>query len=187
MSVNNNPDDSNRSSSSSNNSGGSQPVAQSPVDKDDSSKAGRNFRSLIWVIIIMLIGIATGILSFILITPHIGIVLKTPVSEIIFPLPGNLVYYLAWHIILSTVSIAFLVSLVVVYAKTYSQTKANFSLGIVIVLLALLLESILNYPIYQVYIGVNPNVWLSGSGSSYFVADLFTIIAYSVFLYLSLQ
>jgi hypothetical protein len=184
MSINNNPDHSNRS----NNGGGSQPVAQSPVDSDDSSKAGRrSFRSLIWVFIIILIGIVTGIFSFILITPHIGIVLKTPVSEIIFPLPGNLVYYLAWHIILSTVSIALLVSLVIVYTKTYSQTKANFSLGIVIVLLALLLESILNYPIYQVYIGVNPDVWLSGSGSSYFVADLFTIIAYSVFLYLSLQ
>lgn len=143
--------------------------------------------SLLWVLFILLSGIVVGLALFLAIAPHIAIVEQTPFGERFLPVPGSLVAYLAWHIILSTVNIALLVSLVVVYGRTYSQTRARFALGISIVFVALLLESMLSYPLYQLLIGVNPDVWASSSGSSYTLADIFTVVAYTVFLYLSLE
>ncbi len=50
--------------------------------------------------------------------------------------------FLEFHIILSTVGMALLVALIVVYARTYVQTKANFILGLLVVLFALLLQAL---------------------------------------------
>jgi len=85
------------------------------------------------------------------------------------------------HIVLSTISVALLVSLVVVYVKMYIETKANFALGLVLVLL--LLQTLLSYPVLIGLAGpppVGPGYW----GPS---ADVLTIGAYAVFLYLSLE
>ncbi len=87
------------------------------------------------------------------------------------------------HVILSTIEIVLLVSLVVVYIKVYADTRANFSLGLIIVLGALSVHSFLSYPL------VVNDVWsiLYGSGLFFPYTDLLTIIAYSVFLYLSIE
>jgi hypothetical protein len=88
-----------------------------------------------------------------------------------------------FHIVLTTVSVALLVALVVVYIRMYTETKANFSLGLVVVLFALLLQALLSYPIVIGFIGtVN-----LGPGLSSQFADVFTVCAYAVFLYLSLE
>ncbi len=88
-----------------------------------------------------------------------------------------------FHIILTTISIALLVALVVVYVRMYMETKANFSLGLVVVLFALLVQALLSYPLVIGFIGV---VYLGPGLSSQF-ADVFTLCAYIVFLYLSLE
>jgi len=88
-----------------------------------------------------------------------------------------------FHIVLTTISIALLVTLVVVYVKMYIETKANFSLGLVIVLLALLIEALLSYPLIVGFMGT---IYLGPGLSSQF-ADVFTVCAYAVFLYLSLE
>jgi len=87
------------------------------------------------------------------------------------------------HVILATIEIVLLVSLVAVYIKVYADTRANFSLGLIIVLGALSVHSFLSYPL------VVNDVWsvLYGSGLFFPYTDLLTIIAYSVFLYLSLE
>lgn len=76
---------------------------------------------------------------------------------------------------------ALLVALIIVYARTYLQTKANFILGLLVVLFALLLQALLTYPvILELETGFAIEVFSP-------VADVFTIIAYTVFLYLSLE
>jgi hypothetical protein len=87
------------------------------------------------------------------------------------------------HVILSTIEIVLLVSLVMVYLKVYADTRANFSLGLIIVLGALSVHSFLSYPLVVNEIGPV----LYGSGLFFPYTDLLTIIAYSVFLYLSLE
>jgi hypothetical protein len=88
-----------------------------------------------------------------------------------------------FHIMLTTVSIALLVALLVVYVRMYAQTKANFSLGLVVVLFALLVQALLSYPIVIGFVGA---VYLGPGLSSQF-ADVFTVCAYAIFLYLSLE
>ena len=87
------------------------------------------------------------------------------------------------HVILSTIEMVLLFSLVIVYVRIYTETRANFSMGILIVLFALLVHSILSYPLTVDQIGPV----LLGSGAFFPYPDIFTIIAYTVFLYLSLE
>lgn len=81
------------------------------------------------------------------------------------------------HVILSTIEMVLLLALVAVYVKVYVETRANFSLGLLIMLGALTIYSFLSYPLVVGYV----------VGSEFFpYADLLTIVAYSIFLYLSL-
>lgn len=148
-------------------------------------KRRSSLHSLLWVILVLAIGAIVGVISFLIIAPHLRLRGFFPG----FPAPpsftAEIFSFIAEHIILSTISIALLVSLVVVYGRIYKQTRANFALGIFIVLLALLFETILNYPILQLLTtGYSVNL---ASSILPELADIFTIVAYSVFLYLSLE
>jgi hypothetical protein len=87
------------------------------------------------------------------------------------------------HMILSTVSIALLFSLIVIYLRVYADTGARFALGILVVMFALLIQSLFQYPLLLGLFGNYPLEF----GPLLSSADLFTIAAYSVFLYLSLE
>ena len=87
------------------------------------------------------------------------------------------------HVVLSTVSIALLVSLAVIYVRVYAETGARFALGIVVVLVALLIQSLIQYPLF---LGLAAPFPLPAERFFSF-ADIFTIAAYATFLYLSLE
>lgn len=102
------------------------------------------------------------------------------------PIPGfghGPFEYLQYHVVLSTISLVLLSALIVVYSRSYVQTRANFMLGLLVVLFALLLEGMLRSPLLHLYL--TGSVEIDAFYSP--VSDVFTIIAYSVFLYLSLE
>ena len=102
------------------------------------------------------------------------------------PIPGfgyGPFEYLQYHVVLSTVSLVLLLALIVVYSRSYIQTRANFMLALLVDLLALLLEGMLRSPLLHLYL--TGTVEIDAFYSP--VSDVFTIIAYSVFLYLSLE
>lgn len=107
------------------------------------------------------------------------------------PLPPGPFAYFAERIrnaiildmVLSTVSVSLLVSLVVVYLRIYAKTGARFALGILVVMVALLLQSLFRSPMILDFVGRIP---ISVGGYLVF-ADIFSIAAYSIFLYLSLE
>jgi hypothetical protein len=88
-----------------------------------------------------------------------------------------------YHVIFTTMQVALLIALVVIYGKMYLETKANFALGLVFVLIALLVQALLSNPVLEDLI-ITPAV---GPGYLTPTADVFTICAYTVFLYLSLD
>jgi len=61
------------------------------------------------------------------------------------PFPSDPLF--GYHIVFTTIETALLVSLVIIYTRMYVVTKANFALGLVVVLGALLLQGLLSYPI----------------------------------------
>lgn len=91
--------------------------------------------------------------------------------------------YLQYHIVLSTISLALLAALIVVYAHSYVKTRANFLFGLLIVLFALLIQGLIQDPLLHLYMSGTVEIDAFYS----WVSDLFTIVAYSVFLYLSLE
>lgn len=139
------------------------------------AKNGR--ASKVWVLVVLLVGLFAGI--FLSAAP-----LPTPV-----PSPGRgpgwglrLETAEDFDVILSTVGVALLVALLVVYGKIYGETKASFALGLLVVLAALLLQSILSSPLVFGAFGV-PSADL---GTFLAFADAFKVFAFTVFLYLSL-
>jgi hypothetical protein len=132
----------------------------------------------LWVPVVIFIGTLLGIIAYeiaVEITgfPHFGPFGRSIGADV----------FLEFHIILSTIGMALLVALLVVYARTYVQTKANFILGLLVVLFALLLQAVLTYPVL-LELEVAPGFAIEVFSP---VADVFTIIAYTVFLYLSLE
>jgi hypothetical protein len=127
-------------------------------------------------------------LPFVLVTGiFVGVVLSSFVPQPI-PFfwryaPFGLEPILRFHIVLSTVSIALLVALTAIYVRVCADTGARFALGVVVVLLALLVESLFQYPLL---LGISGPLVVAQGGFLSF-ADVFTIIAYAVFLYLSLE
>jgi hypothetical protein len=132
--------------------------------------------SKIWVLVVLGFGILLGVLMTL--TVRLDIMRAGPGQFFLLSIQRAL----QLHVILSTIEMVLLFSLVVVFLKIYSETRANFSMGILIVLFALLVHSILSFPLTVDDIGPV----LLGSGAFFPYPDIFTIIAYTIFLYLSL-
>lgn len=148
-------------------------MTESPV----TTKTPRSSIKLL-VPIILLVGAVIGLVS--------ALDLQTEFPRNGFGPPGpsfGPYEYLQFHIVLSSISLALLAALLVVYANSYAKTRANFLLGLLVVLFALLLQALLQYPLLHLI--MNSTVEIDAFYSP--VSDAFTIVAYSVFLYLSLE
>jgi hypothetical protein len=145
----------------------------------------------LWVLVVIVAAGLVGVLSYAMIASTrriFPVVFRGGPGPGGTPGPGIDVFmsYLAFHVILSTVSIGLLLALIAVYFRTYSRTKAAFILGLLIVLFALLLQNLVTYPLLNPFITFQP-LEFSSFGLSSNLADVFTIIAYAAFLYLSLE
>jgi len=132
----------------------------------------------LWVVVVLLVGLVVGFpLSDVAVEPF----QQRPGFFRLFPQfnPSNGIRI---HVILTTVGVALLFALVVIYLRVYLETKGHFALGLVVVLVALLVQAILSYPLI---LGTGPVILVPGTLS--LVADLFTVAAYTVFMYLSLE
>jgi hypothetical protein len=152
--------------------------------EDSTKKEDRSYLQKLWVPIVLIIGFVAGeVLSYETAIPTFsggrGPFCFT--CHFPYPFPSNPAF--GYHVVLTTVEVALLIALVVIYGRMYVETRANFALGLVFVLIALLVQTVLSYPLFQGLIG---EVYL-GPGYSSQAADIFTICAYTLFLYLSLD
>jgi hypothetical protein len=130
----------------------------------------------LWLPVVLLIGLVMGVAlsSFVPQTSPFGYWEYEPFG---------LQWVVMTHVVLSTVSIALLISLAVIYIRVFAETGARFALGIVVVLVALLIQSLIQYPLF-----LGLAVAFPPDQERFFsFADIFTIAAYTTFLYLSLE
>src|SRR5438128_11699846 len=92
----------------------------------------------VWVPIVLAIGLVAG-LGFLF--------LPSPVQHPFGRPPPEFDTFEDFGLILSTLNVALLVALLVIYARMYSQTGANFALGLVLMLGTLLAETIVASPL----------------------------------------
>ncbi len=133
----------------------------------------------LWEVIVLLVGLTAGLVLSDLAT--------LPVEQRGPFFPPDLPYFnpdpsIRVHIVLTTIEVALLVALVVVYLKVYTETKANFALGLVVVLSALFLRTVFSYPLI-----LGTGVFILVPGLLTLFADVLTVSAYALFLYLSLE
>lgn len=129
----------------------------------------------IWVLATVAVGLALGALVSLFTVPPHG------------PPPGGLSAGVPWlgraATILSGLDLVLLVALVFVYLRTYLQTRARFALGLVLFLIALLVQIVTISPAVFAAFGQGP-----GRLAPFVVlAALFEAIALVVFLALSLE
>ncbi len=94
---------------------------------------------------------------------------------------GDLEVYYSMKAVLASVNAFLLVSLTVIYFQVYQETGLEFSLGMVIFSVALLLYAFASNPLLVRYAGFMG----SGLGPFAMLPDLFTCIAAFTLLYIS--
>jgi hypothetical protein len=137
----------------------------------------------LWVAAVLLVGLAAG-----LVMQGLATLPFESRPDIFRPVPEfNPDPSIILHIIITTMEVVLLAALVVVYIKIYSETRANFALGLTVVLSALLLQTLLSYPLILGTEGTEGVIFILVPGTLTILADFLTLGAYTVFLYLSLE
>ncbi len=143
-------------------------------DRGDRRQAG-------WVLLVVACGVAVGGLLWLLhpISPGTAPIPSPPPTG--GPIGSANLGRIAG--VFSMVDLALIVALIVVYVRTYIDTRAKFALGLVLFLVALALQSTsLSLPLI-VALGFG---W-GGLGVFFLLSALFESLALAVFLYLSLK
>ncbi len=94
---------------------------------------------------------------------------------------GDLEFFYAAYTILSTINIALLVVVLLIYIDIYIKTRSQFTIGLVIFALVFLVKDITASPLVISYFRFRPY----GLGPFEFLPGLFEFFALSVLLYLS--
>ena len=91
--------------------------------------------------------------------------------------------YLYVRFFIDTFNIALLTALFVIYIKAYSKIKANFTLGLSLFILVMLIQEIASYPLIHISFGFS-GVAL---GPFYIIPKILESIAIVIFFYLSVE
>jgi len=141
----------------------------------ESTKSERAWSAATWVLVVLAVGLALGaVLAWLIPIPPGG----NPSGSA--PPPG---WVAQVGVLLSTLSLALLVALLVVYARSYRATRAPYVLGLVIFLVVLFFETAVNSPLLLRAFGLGPGA----IGPFLALGGLLMSAALSIFLYLSLQ
>ena len=97
------------------------------------------------------------------------------------PLPGDREIYYSAKTVISSVNAVMLLSLLAIYVELYGKVKSEFTLGLIIYNLALLLYALTSNPLLHQGFGFVG----FGLGPFAMLPDLFTLIASGTLLYLS--
>ncbi|MCK5309926.1 MAG: hypothetical protein KAJ64_04705, partial [Thermoplasmata archaeon] len=73
--------------------------------------------------------------------------------------------------------------LIMIYVKVYRETKAEFTIGLIIMMFSLFLYALLSNPLLPILFGYK----VFGIGPFSMLPDLFSMVALSILLYLGLK
>ena len=104
-----------------------------------------------------------------------------------FPIPEEhlpgIMFAVTLKIVLSFMNMALFVMTLAIYIKIYRTLRTRFTLGLIVVILALLMNTMTGTPILQLRFGLQ----VVGPGLFFIIPDIFTFIALTVLFYLSME
>ncbi len=98
-------------------------------------------------------------------------------------IPGDFEYFYVANTIISTINIALLVILTVIYFNIYIKTHSPFTIGLIIFALVFLVQNVTSSPFITSPFGFRAY----GLGPFEFLPGMFEFIALTVLLYLSIK
>lgn len=98
-------------------------------------------------------------------------------------IPGDLEFFYAAYTILSTINIALLVVVTLIYVDIYIKTRSQFTIGLVIFALVFLVKDVTSSPLVISYFRFRPY----GLGPFELLPGLFEFFALAILLYLSVK
>jgi hypothetical protein len=98
-------------------------------------------------------------------------------------IPGDIEFFYTAKTVVSTLNVTLLVFLLLIYISIYSKTRSEFTIGLIIFSLILLLNALASNPFVVWFFGFRP----FGLGPFALLPDLFTTVALIVLLYLSIK
>jgi hypothetical protein len=126
-------------------------------------------------VIVAVIGLVLA--NFMLLPPHTA---PPPIPE---PDRFLMDIYLKVKTMVSLVNVVLIISLISIYYDIYHQVKSQFTMGLIIVMLVLLMYALTSNPIVQVLFGYQAQ----GLGPFAMIPDIFTTFALGLLLYISLD
>jgi len=141
-----------------------------------------NRRSRIGIIVVTLVAVAVfaAFWALVLRQPHIFQERRVPPSGVV---AGDLEFFYVANTVVSTVNIALLVILTLIYANIYIKTRSNFTIGLVIFALVFLVKDVTSSPLFTSLYGFRAY----GLGPFELLPALFEFVALTVLLYLSIR
>jgi len=146
--------------------------------KHDMNKSMKAWLILATVIVMAILATLWATSTFLFVTPpwaHHGL---PP-----FNIPWDIEFFYTAKTVVSTINVTLLVFLLVTYIGIYKKTKSEFTVGLTIFTVVLLLYALTSNPLVQWAFGFRAY----GLGPFAMVPDLFTCIALAVLLYLSVK
>jgi hypothetical protein len=142
----------------------------------------RRLRLGLIVTILAVVAVLATVGSLILIQQHYAF-LERRVPPPARPLPGDFELFYVANAIISTINIALLVILIVIYVSLYAKTRSPFTIGLVIFALVFLVRDLTSSPLVTAIYGFRAY----GLGPFAFLPSLFELAALSILLYLSVK
>jgi len=97
--------------------------------------------------------------------------------------PGDFEYFYVANTIISTINIALLAILSLIYVNIYIKTRSQFTIGLIIFALVFLVQNVASSPFIATAFGFRAY----GLGPFVFLPGMFEFVALSVLLYLSVK
>jgi uncharacterized membrane protein len=142
----------------------------------------RRLRLGLIIAVLAVVAVLATVGSLILIQQHYAF-LERRVPPPVRALPGDFELFYVANTIISTINIALLVILIVIYVNVYAKTRSPFTIGLVIFALVFLVRDLTSSPFVTAIYGFRAY----GLGPFAFLPGLFELVALSVLLYLSVK
>lgn len=97
--------------------------------------------------------------------------------------PGDMELYYTLKSVISTINVTLAFFLLAIYVDIYRKTSSEFTIGLIVFSIVILLNAITSHPLVHRIFGF----WAVGLGPFAMLPELFTLIALIVLLYLSFK
>ncbi|MCL2172611.1 MAG: hypothetical protein FWB84_03075 [Candidatus Bathyarchaeota archaeon] len=146
-----------------------------------SNKGGIKFKIGLLFSILVLVGLFAAFLATSML--HAPLPIRPPPPENFQVIRYDFEFFYFTHSIVSTINIALLIILLIMFISVYRKTRSEFSFGLIVFGFTFLLKDLVASP----FLARAFSFYVSGLGPFILLPDIFELVALTTLLYLNLK